>query len=270
MVRRKYAVEIKINSSSSLSQAQKDRKIDKINNRPKLIPKGQREKIQVINWPNAHVEMEFAELVATRVSLMETLKSIKPENNIHKFIGVLNDADTACDDAWEAAVILRGLVAIVPEISPNEPGLPYLLERCAIHNMERAVERLTCILLNPNNLEMLGRVSNNGKLRSIFEKVKRYMKEARSWKSIGHMLIKGINEGNVQFVRGVLGALEARSVGGKSREEMVDPKSQLLSKEAFMQKMESRKGIDTAMEGLDQGAVPVSLIHSVSGAAIAL
>lgn len=264
MARRKLSTNIsKINKTPFLSQHEKDTKIDIVISRQKLTPKKQREKItDIVNWPEVHSEMNLTELFAARVSMMKILKSIKPENSIHKFIGLLKDADAACSDAWAATIVLRGLIASAPEISSYELGLPHQLEQCAILNMEKAVESLTCTLLNPNYLESLRRKStNNNRHRLTVGRVEKYMKDVNSWKCIGSMLAKEINEGNMQFVRGVLETLEARSISGRDQGEMTDQKSYLTHKEAFMQRIEDRKGIETVMGGLDQEATPVRLIQ---------
>lgn len=248
-----------------LSQDEKNTKIDVLISRQKLIPKKQREKTtDFVNWPETHAEMDLTELFAARVSLMKVLKFIKPGHSIHKFIGLFKDADAACSDAWATVIALRSLVASVPKISSYEPGLPHQLERCAILNIERAVGSLTCILLNPNYLESLRRKSTHKNQHKLtVGRVEEYTKDVKSWKCIGSMLTKEINEGNMQFVRGVLETLEARSISGKDQKEMTNQKSYLTHKEALMQIIGGRKGIDTAMRGLDQGATPVSFIQPV-------
>lgn len=267
MARHKFGADIKkINRIPFLSQDEKDAKIDALISRKKLIPKKQREKItDFVNWPEVHAEMDLTELFAARVSLMKILKFIKPGHSIHKFVGLLKDADAACSDAWATATVLRSLVASVPEVSSYEPGLPHQLERCTILNMERAVENLTCVLLNPNYLESLRHKSTyNNQHRLTVGRVQKYTKDVKSWKCIGSMLTKEINEGNMQFVRGVLETLEARSISEKDQ-EITNQKSYLAHKEALMQIMEGQKSTDTAMRGSDQGATPVSLIQPVFG-----
>lgn len=249
---------------SSLEQKTNGKGVDVISSsRHKLIPKKQQHKIPAIeNWPKVHTEMELIELIAARGSLMETLKSIKPESNFYKFIRLFNEADAACNDAWAVITTLRGIVTTVPEMpsyGTNKPGLPYLLDRCVILDIEKAVEKLTCMLLAPNNVKILGNISTRiSLLKSTVERVECYTKEVRSWKCIGHILIKGITEGNEQFIKGVLEALEARSVGGKSYEDAIDPKSYLIATEPSTRRMSRHKGIDTMMEELDQEATPVS------------
>lgn len=251
-------------ASTSLERETNGKGVDVIgSNRHKLIPKKQQHKIPVIeNWPKVHTEMEIIELIAARGSLMETLKYIKPESNFYKFIFLFNEADAACNDAWTVITTLRGLVTTVPGMpshGTNEPGLSHPLDRCAILDMEKAVEKLTCMLLAPNNVEILGSISTRiSLLRSTVEKVECYTKEVRSWKCIGHILIKGITEGNEQFIKGVLEALEARSVGGKSYEDAIDPKSYLIATKPSTRRTSRHKGIDTTMEGSDQEAIPVS------------
>lgn len=197
---------------------------------------------------------------------METLKFIKPESNFYKFIRLFNEADAACNDAWAVITTLRGLVAITPKMpscGTNEPGLSYLLDRCAILDMEKAVEKLTCILLAPNNVETLGSISTRiSLLKSTIERVECYMKEVRSWRRIGYILINGITQGNEQFVKGVLEALEARSVGGKSYEDAIDPKSYLIATEPYTRRTSRHKGIGATIERLDQEATPVSFSYS--------
>lgn len=258
------AAQIKVAKTfASLEREVNGNEIDFINNnRHKLIPKKQQDKVSVIeNWPEVHPEMELTELIAARGSLMETLKSIKPGSSFHKFIGLFNDADAACNDAWAVATTLHSLVASVPEMpsyGTNEPGLSYLLDRSAIRDTEKAVEKLTCMLLAPNNVEILGSISTRiSLLKSTVERVERYMGEVRSWKCIGDKLIKGMNEGNEQFIRGVLEALEACCVGGKDREDTIDPRSYLATGTS-MRIMRRHHATDTTMEGLDQEATPVS------------
>lgn len=251
-------------ASSSLGREVDSKEIDFINNkRHKLIPKKQQNKISVIeNWPDVHPEMELPELIAARGSLMETLKSIKPGNSFYRFIGLLNDADAACNDAWAVATTLRGLVTSAPEMpsyGTNEPGLSCLLDYCAIREIEKAVKKLTCVLLAPSNVEILGSISTRiSLLKSTVERVEQYMGEVRSWKCIGDKLIKGMNEGNEQFIRGVLDALEACYVGGKDREDTVDLKSYLIATGTSTRRMRRHHATDTTMEGLGQEATPVS------------
>lgn len=263
----------KLRTSAFLSQ--KEEKEEQTNavlnqaeyfNRPKLIPMKQQDKISAIDWPEVHADMGIAELIAARVSLIEALKSLKPEKPPCGLIGLFNDADTACNDVWTATVLLRCLVPSISEMPScgiGEQGLPYLLKNFAILDMEKAVEKLTCELLNPNNSKIFQRSSPLvGQLKSNAKMVGRYTTEAKSWGQIGDMLIKGINEGNTQFVRGALEALEARSAAIKSHEETAESRSHLISRENFIQRMEGQKGLDTAMEGLGQGAIPVCPIQS--------
>lgn len=264
-----------IEASILLTRSEKDNRIHEIHERsaaakkerkirPKLTPKGKRKEIPAIsNWPEPHAEIELAELFVARDSMMTVLNMIKPHNDLYKFVELFRDADSACTTLWATVIALHGMGARMPSSEGFELQIIHSIHYRVISDMEKAVETLTCKLLDPTNPIKLCQNSAHAQyFHTVKSKFKRDTAEVKMWMRIGDMLVKAFNEGNMQFFKGILQTLEVISTNKNNREEILEPKRRyLISKAVFTERMEERNGGGVTGRKVAREPAPVSLIQ---------
>lgn len=260
---RKKAI-IKIRGSS-LSAEEKDKQILQvvekatIASRPKPVPIKAAQRIEhtrvLTGWPKVHAEMNLQDLIVARGLLMVTLAGKAQVAGMAYIISRFEAADTVCKTLWGTATILRDLISEPTNANIFGPSqglhvIPDLIYRYAIREMERVVEVLTC--------RMLYKTRNTSSMKTFGEMegiaYTLHTKQGKGLVMFGDLLLKGIREANMQYVRGILETLGIYSkMMGSEREDPKELRRFLTKKKNYMhhQGIEGRKTEVTGMVGQD-------------------
>lgn len=202
-----------------------------------------------VSWPEVHAEMELRELITTRMDLVAALCGLNQENMVPSFF---KDADAVCIALWDTSNALRNLLSY--EGKQNKISIDLYMS--AIGDMEGAIERLTCEILDRANARVCQR--KNGALRlkpqadsdwkAVENKIKAPTEKVKKMLMIGSLLIEGFQEGQWLFVGGILETLRILSPSKESSEKDNNGdgknalkvshvrKTCLMSKTAFMER----------------------------------
>lgn len=194
-----------------------------------------------VPWPDVHAEMDLSELITARVSLAVTLTGLFEEQHI----GFYKDADSACTALSAIITTLRSPAQSSEDHHNDSIRLSQIM--FATTHMESAVELLTCKMLDPTSPQhylygggpLLLRIDTGPHWKSIENKISVEVQAVKTLVVIGDMLVRGIKDGQWEFVRGVL---ESVGVFGSAKGNESDTRRiHLLTKTDFLRCIEKRK-----------------------------
>lgn len=198
-----------------------------------------------VPWPDVHAEMDLSELITARVSLAVTLTGLFEERHI----GFYKDADSACTALSAIITTLRSPALSSEDQHRDSIWLSQIM--FVITHMESAVELLTCKMLDPTSSQnylygggpLLLRIDTGPHWKSIENKIFVEVQTVKTLVVIGDMLVRGIKDGQWEFVRGVL---ESVGVFGSTKGNESDTRGiHLLTKTDFLRYIEKREATYT-------------------------
>lgn len=192
------------------------------------------------DWPKVHVEMELQELIAARTALMTMFTQIgMAENNA---LALLRKAHALCETLWNTVITLRGLLWCVEK----QDEVPDTLYVSAINDMEQAVDRMTCRMLDESNVRVRTRRGSEGSLNwpIIRKRIGGSVEDIEGLVEIGGMLIKGFQKQQWLYMKGILETFHLFSISRKNKEKneknRYSREEHLMSKALFIRRCEKR------------------------------